>query len=150
MKRDAEAVGVTRLEPAHRDAWTALWTRYLALLGYDAAAAPRAVWSRLIAAGDLGGLVAWSGGEMAGFLLFARHAHPWAEGPVWLITDVFTDERLRGRGVARSLLEAAFAQATAEGAAWAWGGVGAHNAAARTAYAQLAEEVGQTLWRRML
>lgn len=146
------AVGtrVVALEAGHQGAWAPLWTRYLALLGYDGDSTPRGVWSRLFAGGELGGLGAWAGGEMVGFLHFARHAHPWAEGRVWLITDVFTDERVRGEGLARRLLEAAFAQARAEGAAWAWGGVGAHNARARASYARLAEEVGQTVWRRML
>ncbi len=142
-------VRIIPLERAHHDAWVPLWTRYLALLGYGPDAAPRDIWSRLTEGGAVGGLGAWDGDlGLVGFLLHARQPHPWAQDGVELISDVFTDERVRGRGVARALLQAAFDQAGARGAAWAWGGVGGHNAAARRAWEGLADDTGQTLFRR--
>lgn len=151
MKREPAGFRVTPLEPAHHDAWAPLWTRYLALLGYGGEEGPRDVWSRLTGGGLSGGLGAWEAERgLVGVLHYARQAHPWAAGGVWFIADMFTDERVRGRGIARALLEATFAQARAEGAAWVWGGVGVNNAPARSAFAELAQDVGQGLYRRML
>jgi GNAT superfamily N-acetyltransferase len=152
VERRAQGFRVISLERAHHDAWVPLWTRYLALLGYGSDEAPRGVWSRVTEAGGaVGGLGAWEAElGLVGFLHFARQAHPWTESEVWFVADVFTDERVRGQGVARLLLEAAFERARASGAAWAWGGVGAHNAAARRAWSGLADDIGQSVYRRLL
>lgn len=72
-------------------------------------------WAKLIGAGPIHGLAARVDGEMVGFAHYLFHAHSWT-GEVCYLQDLFTRPDMRGRGVARALIDAVADSARARGA----------------------------------
>ena len=93
------------LRPADRARWDVLARGYKAFYetsvtdaGYDA------TWARLLAAQDVFGSAARLDGQVVGIAHYLFHANPWTSGSCYL-QDLFVDEAVRGRGVARALIE---------------------------------------------
>lgn len=55
--------------------------------------------------------MAWEGDTALGLVHIIAHAHGWQDADVVYLQDLFTVEAARGRGVARALIEAVYADA---------------------------------------
>lgn len=97
-----------------------------------------AAWQRLMTGRAVHGLGAWLNGELVGIAHFLFHASTWAECTCYL-QDLFTAPEVRGRGVARALIEAVAGRAAAQGAARYYWLTQEHNATARALYDRVAK-----------
>lgn len=102
-----------------RTAWGDLWTGYLAF--YRTVLPPEihdTAFARLIVHDplDFSGLIAWDRGRAVGLVHWLHHPHLWRPEGVIYLQDLYTAPEARGRGVARSLIEAVYADADARGA----------------------------------
>ena len=93
------------LQPEDRADWEVLARAYHAFYGetfadqvYDT------TWANLVSGLDLFGAGAYANGRLVGIAHFLFHGHVWDE-PVCYLQDLFVDEKLRGRGIGRSLIE---------------------------------------------
>jgi GNAT superfamily N-acetyltransferase len=112
-------VTIRPLAAPDRADWDRLWTGYLAY--YETSVTPEVkdtTFARLLsgAAGEFRGLIAVQDGRAVGLVHFLFHRHCWRVEDVCYLQDLFTDPDLRGRGIARALIEAVYAAADAEGA----------------------------------
>ena len=107
---------VAPLRPEDRQAWEVLARGYK-----DFYAAPTtdaqyaATWNRLIAGDGIHGLGAHAEGRLVGIAHYLFHTAVWAKVNCYL-QDLFTLQGVRGRGVARALIEAVAAEARVHGA----------------------------------
>lgn len=110
MNHNAGATHVTIRPLAARDrvAWAEMWSDYLAFYDTDL---PNDIYnltfSRLLSEdhADMFGQIAEVNGEPAGIVHCILHAHCWKPAPVCYLQDLFTRAEMRGRGVARALIE---------------------------------------------
>jgi GNAT superfamily N-acetyltransferase len=109
-------IEITRLRPEDRAAWESLARGYktfyetvLAQSDYDQ------TWHRLIEDEGAHGLAARLDGRLVGIAHYLFHAHVWMDDICYL-QDLFVDESVRGKGVARALIEAVAAAARQRGA----------------------------------
>jgi GNAT superfamily N-acetyltransferase len=109
-------IEITRLRPEDRAAWESLARGYktfyetvLAQSDYDQ------TWHRLIKDEGAHGLAARLDGRLVGIAHYLFHAHVWMDDICYL-QDLFVDESVRGKGVARALIEAVAAAARQRGA----------------------------------
>lgn len=125
-----------------RAAWGTLWTRYLAFYG---ATRPDAIFDLTFARycdpdrADMQAWMAWDGDEALGLVHTIAHPHGWQEADVTYLQDLFTAEAARGRGVARALIEAAYAGADAQGRGGVYWMTQTGNATARALYDKVAQ-----------
>ena len=96
---------ITPLRPQDRPAWDVLARGYKTFYetvlpdsDYDAA------WRRLMENGEIFGLGARVDGTLVGIAHYMFHANAWMKDICYL-QDLFVDEAVRGRGVARALIE---------------------------------------------
>ncbi len=114
-----DTITIRPLRPEDEPVWRDLWTGYL---DYYETSVPEAVYvttfARLLSGkdGEFRGLVACRGDTPVGLVHYLFHRHCWKIEPVCYLQDLYTDPALRGRGVARRLIEAVYAAADAEGA----------------------------------
>lgn len=97
--------------------WQALWDGYQTFYGH--ADRPQDFFDQAFArllSGDFHGLVADDDGRLLGLTHYVFHPSLWRPGGVCYLQDLFTTPDARGRGVARALIEAVAADATARGA----------------------------------
>ena len=95
-------------------------------------------------------LVAERDGELVGLAHYLFHRSTIAIPTVCYLQDLFTDERERGKGVARALIEAVYAKAQAAGAARVYWQTHETNETARRLYDKVAERSGFIVYRRTL
>ena len=110
MKNPA-SVAVAALRPEDRARWDILARGYktfyetvLRDADYDY------TWRRLMAQDRIHGFGATVEGELVGIAHYLFHTSAWAE-TVCYLQDLFTDQKARGKGVARALIEAVAAEA---------------------------------------
>ncbi|RYD20476.1 MAG: GNAT family N-acetyltransferase [Lysobacteraceae bacterium] len=131
------------LLPEDRQRWTELWRTYLDF--YDTALSPEIYehsWTRILTGEELRGLAAREDGEILGITHFLRHPSAWTLQPVVYLQDLFTDEKYRGRGVARALIEAVADEARRGGSTRMYWLTQSHNTTARLLYDRLAKHTG--------
>ncbi len=137
------AVEITRFNAEDRSRWTELWSAYLA---FYKTSLPDAVfeqtWTRLLQNNDVHGLAARADGQIIGPTHFLFHSSAWTMAPVCYLQDLFVDEATRGRGVARTLIEAVATQAQARASTRMYWLTQDHNAAARLLYDRIAKNSG--------
>jgi GNAT superfamily N-acetyltransferase len=127
-------VSIAALRPEDRAAWELLARGYKAFYqtevspaGYDEA------WSRLLRDDGVHGLAASIDGRVVGIAHYLFHTSVWAP-KVCYLQDLFVSHELRGKGIARALIEAvAHAAREAQAARFYWL-TQEHNAVARTLY----------------
>ncbi|MEV4253025.1 GNAT family N-acetyltransferase [Spirillospora sp. NPDC049652] len=130
------------LRPDERDAWEVLARGYKAFYrtevddaGYELA------WKRLTLANGDGGDVAALGarldGRLVGITHYLFHVTVWDDGACYL-QDLFVDENVRGKGVARGLIEAVADAARERGASRLYWTTQEHNRTARLLYDKVA------------
>ena len=95
-------------------------------------------WKRLVANDRVWGLGAHYDGLLVGITHYLFHSSTWNQ-EVCYLQDLFVDPALRGRGIARALIEAVAKAALARGADRLYWLTQEHNAAARALYDNVAK-----------
>lgn len=98
-------------------------------------------WHRLLTEDGVHGIGAFADGQLVGIAHYLFHTSVWASTNCYL-QDLFTSPSKRGRGVARSLIEAVADRARTRGAARYYWLTQEHNAVARVLYDKVAKHVG--------
>lgn len=98
-------------------------------------------WRKVVGDGPIHGLAARLDGQMVGFAHFLFHAHSWTSDVCYL-QDLFTRPDMRGRGVARALVETVADAARARGATRYYWLTQEDNRAARALYDKVARFKG--------
>jgi GNAT superfamily N-acetyltransferase len=94
-------------------------------------------WQRLLAGPDLHAVGAWQDDRLVGIAHYLFHATFWSADCCYL-QDLFVDSSVRGRGVARALIEKVASEARARGAARLYWTTKEDNAVARALYDKVA------------
>ncbi len=125
-------------------AWRRLWHGYVDF--YQAKVSDEQTvltWDRLLDTRDpLHGIVAQEAGEVVGFAHCFMHGSTWSEQGYCYLEDLFVDPLMRGRGIARSLIEASSAFAASQGAEKLYWLTAETNYAARMLYDKVAKRSG--------
>lgn len=144
---------VTRADYAQ---WLPLWDGYNKFYGrFGATALPAEItartWARFFDAYEpVHALVAESEGQLVGIVHYLFHRSTTMIEPTCYLQDLFTDERARGRGVGRALIEAVYERAKSAGCTRVYWLTHETNATARRLYDQVAENTGFIVYRKML
>jgi len=107
------------LAPADRAAWGALWQGYLA---YYKTTLPETIYdssfARMLSGNDheFQGRLALLDGKPIGLVHYLFHRHGWKIENVCYLQDLYTAPEARGKGIARALIEAVYAEADKAGA----------------------------------
>jgi GNAT superfamily N-acetyltransferase len=137
-------------------AWLPLWEAYNAFYGRAGRTAlPREVtettWSRFFdPAEPVHAVVAESEGRLLGLAHYLFHRSTIQIEPTCYLQDLFTVERVRGRGVGRALIEAVSRAAREAGAPRLYWQTHESNVPAMALYDKLAEKSGFVVYRRSL
>jgi GNAT superfamily N-acetyltransferase len=125
---------VAALQPDDRTSWEALARGYKEF--YKTATSDEefgTAWNRLMQQDGVFGLAAKIDGRLVGIAHFLFHTSIWAD-KVCYLQDLFTAHEMRGRGVARALIEAVAQVARERGAKRYYWLTQEHNAVARVLY----------------
>ena len=95
-------------------------------------------WKRLLANDRAWGLGGRHDGQLVGITHYLFHSSTWNE-EVCYLQDLFVDPAFRGRGIARTLIEAVAKAALARGAERLYWLTQEHNTAARALYDKVAK-----------
>lgn len=141
-------ISLRAIRPADRSQWQPLWDGYNAFYGREGATALEAritdtTWARFHdPAEPVWAAVAEVDGRLAGLVHYLYHRSTTRLGPVCYLQDLFTDPALRGRGIARALIQHVYQQAAAAGASRVYWQTHSSNAAGRALYDKLAKHLG--------
>jgi len=142
------SVLIRPVRDADFDRWLPLWDGYNAFYGRHGASAldpaiTRVTWQRFLdPAEPMFAGVADVDGVLCGLVHFLHHRSTTRIEPVCYLQDLFTAETSRGQGMARALIEHAYAHAGAAGVRRVYWQTQAGNAAARVLYDRLAAHAG--------
>ena len=97
--------------------WLRLWEGYTRFYGSPQPSdVTEYTWQRMLdSASPMLGRVALADGNIAGFAICVLHEGTWVKTPVCYLEDLFVDPAMRGRGVARALVQALRAEGKAKG-----------------------------------
>ena len=152
----AEPIAIRSLHEADYAAWKPLWDGYNAHYGReDATALPeeitRMTWSRFFDAYEpMHALVAESAGELVGLAHFLYHRSTIQIAPTCYLQDLFTAEHLRGKGIARALIEDVYRRAREAESPRVYWQTHETNATAMRLYDRIAERSGFVVYRKVL
>ena len=128
---------VRALEAADEARWRELFDAYIAF--YQESVPQNVIdvtWQRIVTNQDgMTGLVAaGETGKVLGIANLVFHRSTWSEGFYCYLEDLFADPNVRGQGVGRALIEAAYALADQRGASRTYWATQETNATARRLY----------------
>jgi GNAT superfamily N-acetyltransferase len=133
---------VKRLRAEDRAAWEALARGYHAFYEEQfAREAYEQVWSRLCEGNEVHALGAFADSRLVGIVHYLFHGHVW-QRDVCYLQDLFVDERVRGRGVARALVAQVEEEARERGAFRVYWMTKHDNERARSLYDKIATHSG--------
>lgn len=138
------------------DQWLPLWDGYNAFYGRAGATAlapeiTAMTWSRFFDAYEpVHALVAESEGELVGLTHYLFHRSMTSIAPLCYLSDLFTSEKARGKGVGRALIEAVYDRARAAGSPRVYWQTHETNRTARELYDKVAELSGFIVYRKPL
>jgi GNAT superfamily N-acetyltransferase len=147
------------VRPVSRDdyqQWLTLWDGYNAFYGRSGttALAPEITamtWSRFFDAYEpVHALVAESEGRLIGLTHYLFHRSMTSIAPLCYLSDLFTSEAARGKGVGRALIEAVYDKARAAGSPRVYWQTHETNATAREVYDKVADLSGFIVYRKAL
>jgi GNAT superfamily N-acetyltransferase len=136
--------------------WLPLWTGYNAFYGRAGATAlapaiTAATWSRFFDAYEpMHALVAESDSELVGLAHYLFHRSTTTLAPLCYLSDLFTSERARGKGVGRALIDAVYAKARIAGSPRVYWQTHETNRTARELYDKVADMSGFIVYRKPL
>ena len=134
-------ITIRPLTAADHANWRRLWTSYL---DFYETSVPEEVYdtsfARLLSpnAGEYQCLIAEMDGKPVGLAHFLYHRFMWTVADTCYLMDLFTDASMRGKGVARALIEAVHTAAKRDGISTTYWNTQDTNVAARKLYDQLA------------
>jgi GNAT superfamily N-acetyltransferase len=144
-------IDIRPFSPEDRAAWEVLWQGYLTF--YKAsipAEATETTWRRFQdPAEPVHGLGAFVDGEMVGIVHYLFHRSTWTIGDYCYLQDLFTNEAARGKGVGRTLIEAVYGKAQADGASRVYWLTHETNTDAQALYDKVAARSGFIQYRKM-
>jgi GNAT superfamily N-acetyltransferase len=129
-------------------AWRPLWDGYNAFYGRHGATAlaehvTQTTWQRFLDPGEpMFALVAEDEGQLVGLAHCVFHRSMTRVEPVCYLSDLFTLESRRGRGIGRLLIEAVYEEAKSAGASRVYWQTHESNAAGRLLYDKVAKHLG--------
>jgi GNAT superfamily N-acetyltransferase len=127
---------------ADRERWETLARGYKTFYETPLADAEyETAWERLLAGDDIHGLGAHHEGELVGIAHYLFHTSIWATTACYL-QDLFVDPAMRGKGIARALIEQVALEARARDAQRLYWTTKHDNATARALYDTLAVHKG--------
>lgn len=138
------------------EAWLPLWDGYNAFYGRSGETAlpieiTRSTWARFFdPAEPVHAVVAEADGRLVGLTHYLFHRSTISIEPTCYLQDLFTDARLRGRGVGRALIEAVYAAAAEAGARRVYWQTHETNSTAMKLYDQIADKSGFLVYRKAL
>lgn len=139
------AVSVRDLTTADRADWTRLWTAYLAFYETELAAEiHETTWRRLFEASafEPKGMLAFVDGRPVGLVHVIQHRTCWSQANNLYLQDLYADADMRGKGIGRALIEAAYAKADAAGIRNVYWMTKEDNAVGRRLYDRVARRTG--------
>ncbi len=138
--------------PGDEAAWRRLWDGYLSF--YDVALADEvtdSTWNRILDPQSRVAMrVAVVDGELAGFAIHHFHDSTWVKTPDCYLEDLYLDERFRGHGIGRALLDDLIGIARQKGWSRLYWHTNRDNARARKLYDNYAQEDGHVRYRMRL
>jgi len=135
--------------------WKPLWDGYNAFYGRKGPTAlaehiTETTWSRFFDANEpVHALVAENEGKLLGLAHYLFHRSTIHVEPVCYMQDLFTDERARGLGVGRALIEEVYRCALSAGCTRLYWHTHETNSAAMTLYDKVAEKSGFIVYRKL-
>jgi GNAT superfamily N-acetyltransferase len=147
------------VRPVRRDDfehWLPLWDGYNAFYGRSGptALAPeitRMTWERFFDAYEpMHALVAQSGAWLVGLTHYLFHRSTTAFAPTCYLSDLFTTEAARGKGVGRALILGVYEQAKLAGSPRVYWQTHETNQTAMLLYDKVAERSGFVVYRKLL
>jgi GNAT superfamily N-acetyltransferase len=144
------------IDRSDRAAWQPLWDGYNAFYGRSGATAldpaiTEVTWERFFdPAEPVHALVAEEDGRVVGLAHYLFHRSMITIEPFCYLADLFTDERMRGRGVGRQLIEAVYREAARAGSSRVYWQTHETNATARRLYDAVADRSGFIVYRKQL
>jgi GNAT superfamily N-acetyltransferase len=140
---------IRRLRADDRTAWDAIWRDYCAFYRAQITAETTATaFARLCTGEDMVGIVARDADGLVGLAHLVFHRSTWTIGDICYLEDLFVVPRCRGGGVARDLIEHAYAEADRRGASRVYWHTQEYNAPARSLYDSVAKRTSQVVYRR--
>ena len=142
----APVIQIRRLEPADRERWEELFRAYIAFYEreLEQAAYDRA-WREFHSDARMHALGARLDGTLVGITHFLVHPST-SEPDLCYLEDLFTDPAVRGRGVARALIEAVREWAREHGCGSVYWQTHETNAVARRLYDDVARNEGYLVY----
>lgn len=143
-----EKTNVRPLQPSDYESWRVLWDGYNAFYGRSGATAlaeeiTRATWDRFFDPSEpVHAIVAEDEGQMVGLAHYIFHRSTTRLNKVCYMQDLFTAERVRGRGIGRQLIEAVYQAAREAGSSRVYWQTQTTNEAGRALYDKVAKHVG--------
>jgi GNAT superfamily N-acetyltransferase len=150
----SEPVEVRAVQRADYPDWKQLWDGYNAFYGRvgDTALAPDitlTTWARFFDAYEpMHALVAEVAGGIVGLAHFLYHRSTIQIAPTCYLSDLFTADTVRGRGVGRALISAVYEHAKAVGSPRVYWQTHETNSVAMRLYDQVAERSGFLVYRK--
>ena len=142
----APVIEIRRLEPADRERWEELFRAYIAFYERELGqAAYDRAWREFDSDARLHALGAWLDGRLVGITHFLVHPST-SEPDLCYLEDLFTDPAVRGRGVARALIEAVREWAREHGCGSVYWQTHETNAVARRLYDDVARNEGYIVY----
>jgi GNAT superfamily N-acetyltransferase len=136
--------------------WLPLWDGYNAFYGRSGptALAPEitaVTWSRFFDAYEpVHALVAESNGQLLGLTHYLFHRSMTSVAPLCYLSDLFTNEAARGKGVGRALIAAVYDKAREAGSPRVYWQTHETNTVARELYDKVAELSGFIVYRKVI
>jgi GNAT superfamily N-acetyltransferase len=132
--------------------WLRLWRGYVDF--YQARVSDEQTeltWDRLLdARHPLHGIVAQEAGDVVGFSHCFMHSSTWSDKGYCYLEDLFVDPLMRGRGIARSLIEATSEFAASQGAGKLYWLTAETNYTGRMLYDRVAKRSGFIHYERLI
>jgi GNAT superfamily N-acetyltransferase len=149
-------VSVREVRESDFDRWQPLWEGYNAFYGRAGATALAAeitatTWKRFFDPGEpVHGLLAELDAAVVGLCHYLFHRSTTALAPICYLQDLFTDPRVRGRGVGRKLIETVYERARQAGTKRVYWQTHESNLLAQRLYDSVAERSGFIVYRKDL
>ena len=151
-----QSVRVRPVVQSDHTAWRPLWDGYNAFYGRHGATAlaehvTQTTWQRFLDPGEpMFALVAEEEGQLVGLAHCVFHRSMTRVEPVCYLSDLFTLESRRGRGIGRLLIEAVYEEAKSAGASRVYWQTHESNAAGRLLYDKVAKHLGFIVYAKEL
>ncbi|WP_426150866.1 GNAT family N-acetyltransferase [Pseudomonas sp. DC3000-4b1] len=147
-----QTLEIKPVSAADHHRWSLLWQAYQRFYGVTIAEVVSAMtWQRLLDPGEpMNAALAWRGDTAVGLVHWIFHRSCWTIENSCYLQDLIVDDKYRGGGIGRQLIEHVYAQARGAGCSKVHWLTHETNATAIALYEQLAERPGFIQYRKPL